>query len=132
LRSKADLEIQSCPEPKTPANEEEGRQMYNSVRRYYFRKVLIHWAAISMVDASNHIMFHFEMRSRLKLSFLFNCLEMEAQAPTRRTTSELGKKAWWLSLCGIFLFYSKIFLLSRSFLSRSQQGGEAKNCLAAA
>jgi hypothetical protein len=58
LRSKADLEIQSCPKPKTPANEEEGRQMYDSVKRYHFRKVLIHWAGISMEDASNHTMFH--------------------------------------------------------------------------
>jgi hypothetical protein len=72
-----------------------------------------------MEDASNHTMFFFEMRSRLKLSFLFNCLEMEAQAPTRSTTSEQGKKARWLSLCCIFLFYSKI-LPTQSFFSQLQ------------
>jgi hypothetical protein len=102
-RSIANFEMQSCPKPKTPANEEEGRQMCDSVKRYHLRKVLIHWAGISMEDASNHTMFLFEMRSRLKLAFLFNCLEMEAQAPTRSTTSERARK---LGSCLFVAFFS--------------------------
>jgi hypothetical protein len=78
-------------------------------------------------------MFVFEMRPRLKLSFLVNCLEMEAQAPTQKTTSKQGKKAWCLSLRGIFLFYSKIFLLIRSFSRQpSAKGALARDLLAAA
>jgi hypothetical protein len=68
-------------------------------------------------------MFLFEMRSRLRLAFLFNCLEMEAQAHTRSTTSEQEKKAWWLSLRGIFSSTRKSSYLFVLFSAAVGKGG---------
>jgi hypothetical protein len=48
---------------------------------------------------------------------------MEAQAPTRSTTSELEKKAWWLSLRGIFSSTRKSSYLFVLFSAAVGNGG---------
>jgi hypothetical protein len=99
--------------------------MYDSVKRYHFRKVLIHWAGISIGGRIKSYYVPFEMRLRLKLSFLFNCLEMEAQAPTRSTTFERAKN---LGGCFFAEFFSSTRKSSYSVIlfsvAVSKRGGE--------